>query len=137
LGGEHPEVVRYELELEKCERAQSGTQEEDTKPDEAKPTYAHMAKLKTLLGEGHTTVKEYAERLGAYEAGRPAEEILQAKSKFIQGLDDRIAKAEKKKGVLAEAVVKAQQAVTDHEAVIAGLQAKKVVAIQDKQKALD
>ena len=88
-GEDHLAVSRYEAELERYERslaepASDLTQQKPVgKSDGIKPTYAHLARLRLLLGEGNADALEHACQLAAYEDGRPAEEILQAKSKFI------------------------------------------------------
>ncbi len=106
-------LVRHEKSLAGTIGHPATDQAVPVKNKGGKPTYAQLARLWPLVGEDHAHVQDFLQKLDEYEAGRPAEEILQAKSELIQSLEERLAKAGERKASLEEAAAKAKKAIED------------------------
>ncbi len=88
----------------------------------SKPSYTQLSRLRHLVDNNHEDVEVYTRKLQEYEDTRPAKEILQARSKFAQGLDGRLGKAVTKREIL-EAVEAARKAVDEQDVYIASVEA--------------
>ena len=82
FGAHHPAILEYKSAVDKKEKDKAG--------DDEGVSYGGLARLGRLLGADHEEVKVYEARVQSAMAKRPPEEVLHAKCKFIDSLEERI-----------------------------------------------